>query len=288
MENTKSTCISIYRQELEADRNAAAWQGGTVRGTWAPDPAVTPDRLAQAVSDAEEPPASAVLKQSDRIRVVRASLFGRDVLIKRYDLVGPFDRLKYRFRPSRARRAWATARTFIRSRIPTPEPLGFLEVLDGSLPVRSYFLTEFLVDARSARKWIQPHFPRQPPAVKDAVRRELLDLLLSLYRHGAYHKDTKTANLLLRSPEDPARRAFFWIDLECVSFGVRPSRHQIVRNLVQLNGSLGTKVSEEDRLAFLRDMARHYPWVDQPRVVGKIRAWTHKRLLKELRLKCGS
>jgi hypothetical protein len=108
-------------------------------------------------------------------------------------------------------------------------------------------------------------------------------LFLQLYRNRIYHGDTKSANILLRSPDKPDRRAFFWIDLECVKFGVLPTRRQIIRNLVQLNGSLGSKVLEEDRMAFLHDMSQFYPWLAQPGVAKKIRRWTRRRLLKQKR-----
>lgn len=277
----------VYREILAETSRQADASAARVRGVWQADSAVTAEALERAVSAAEASP-TRVLKNDGRIQVIRAKLLGRDALIKRYDLPRLVDRIKYLPRASRARRAWAAAQTLIRLGIPTPEPLGFLEIRAGPVAVRSYFITVFLSDARSASKWIKPWFARQPASVREAFRKHLLETLLDLYRKGVYHADTKAANLLVRAPEDPFRRAFFWIDLECVKFGVRPSRHRIVRNLVQLNGSLGSKVSEEDRMAFLRDMAGVYPWLMKPRIARRIRAWTRRRLLKELRLWCGS
>ncbi|MBN1268849.1 MAG: hypothetical protein JXB04_04620, partial [Kiritimatiellae bacterium] len=192
----------------------------------------------------------------------------------------------YLFRPSRARRFWAAARTLARLEVPTPEPLGFLEIRRRFCPVRSYVITAFIKEA-AARTWIEPLFHTQPQAVRDAVRRDLLAFLLDLYRHGVYHGDTKTSNMLLVAPTDGARRSFLWIDLECARFGVAPSRHQVIRNLVQLNGSLGTHVPEADRCAFLKDLARTCPWVTRRGTVRKIRRWTAWRLDKERLLRCG-
>lgn len=277
----------VYRGILAEASREADRSRGRLRGLWRGGPAAGAADLERAIAAAEAAPGK-ILKSGPRIRVLRATLFGRDALVKRYDLSRLSDRAKYLFRPSRARRAWAAGRALARLGIPTPEPLGFLEVYAGPVAVRSYAITAFMPDARSARKWIKPWFARQSPPFREAFRQELLETLLTLYRKGVYHADTKAANLLLRAPEDPARRAFFWIDLECVKFGVVPTRHQIVRNLVQLNGSLGSKVSEDDRMAFLRDMAAHYPWLMKPDVAPRIRAWTRRRLLKELRLWCGS
>ena len=253
------------------------------RGTWKPDPTISIAELTAAVEKAEKAPGTKVIKTEDKIRVLRARLLGRDALIKRYDLIDFGDKLRYLFRVSRARRAWAAARAMTELGIPTPEPLGLLEIYSGPLAVRSYFITDFMSDTQSANRWIKPRLSARPPEFRAQFRKELLDLLLDLYRNGVYHADTKSHNILLRAPDDPAHRAFFWIDLECAKFGARPTRHQIVRNLVQLNGSLGSKVSEDDRMAFLHDMARMYPWLDRPGVAKRIRAWTIRRLLKQKR-----
>ncbi len=277
----------LYRQFLR-DRRPPFGSAPPQIGVWNPDDSVKGDALAAAIRAAEQAPDTVVIKEDFGSRVSRARLLGRDVLIKRYDILRPLDKLRYLIRPARARRAWAAARTMAALDIPTPEPLGFLEVYAGAVPVTSYVVTAFLSDAGSARKWIRPWFSHQPLAARNAIRKEVLARLLTLYRNGIYHADTKAANMLLRAPEDPVRRAFYWIDLECVEFGMHPSRRQIVRNLVQLNGSLGSKVSEADRLAFLRDMARVYPWLADPRVEKRIRAWTRRRLLKQKRNWCGS
>jgi hypothetical protein len=253
-------------------------------GTWKSDPSISLSGLRAAIQEAEKARGTKIIKSEKRIRVFRAHLLGRDAIIKRYDLIDVGDRLKYLFRASRAHRAWAAARTLTELGIPTPEPLGFLEIRTGPFVTRSYFITAFISDAQSARTWIKPWLSTRPHEFRERFRKEVVNLLLDLYRNGIYHGDTKSANMLLRSPDEPDRRAFFWIDLECVQFGVQPTRRQIIRNLVQLNGSLGSKVSEEDRMAFLLDMAQFYPWLARPKVVEKIRTWTLRRLLKQ---KCG-
>lgn len=272
---------SLYRAALREGRRQ-----GPARGVWLGPPELAPADLAREVAQAEAAPAARVLKEDRGIRVVRAELLGRDVLIKRYDLARWRDRVRYLFRPSRARRFWAAARTLSRLEIPTPEPLGYVELRRTFCPVRSYVITSFL-EQSSARAWLHNAFPAQPPAVREAIRRALLESLLTLYRQGIYHADTKASNLLLMAPTDDAARTFLWIDLECMRFGVVPTRHQIIRNLVQLNGSLGAAVREGERCAFLREMARTYPWVMRRRVLRKIRRWTAWRLERERRLPCG-
>jgi hypothetical protein len=144
-----------------------------------------------------------------------------------------------------------------------------------------------MADAVSTYKWIKTNYHRRPAEWREQFRRDLVASLLSLYDRGIYHADTKTPNLMMTHPDDPARRTFYWIDLECVNAGVIPSRHEIVRNLVQLNGSFRHWVPDEDRLAFLHDIARRYPWLDRPRIVNKIRRWTVKRWQNEINRRIG-
>lgn len=280
--------FKLYRSALGGQRTAFSRWRQSMRGFWATDPRIKAADLHEAIQRAEADPATQIVKDGARIQVLRANLFGHDALIKRYDLVPLGDRLKYIFRPSRARRAWAAAQALVRLRLPTPEPLGCLEIFRSGIPVRSYYICAFLTDAAAARTWIEPNFVDQPEALRTDFRKHLLRTLLALYRHGVYHADTKTTNMLLSNPMDPARRAFFWIDLECVRFGIVPGRHQLVRNLVQVNGSLGLKVSDHDRLRFLHDLARHYPWVTHKDVIRKICDWTRRRLDNERRRQCGS
>ena len=101
-----------------------------------------------------------------------------------------------------------------------------------------------------------------------------------------YHADTKTLNMLATQDEAGAYR-LWWIDLDAARPGHIASRREILRNLVQLNGSVRSWIPEEDRLAFLRDLAWDYPWLRHRDVPGRLRAWTERRLRKEILTRCG-
>ena len=278
---------ALYQLALRQGRAAEKWHGRSVRGTWNPDPAISPAELAEAIYGAERSGLSTLIKRSDRSIVTRAPVLGRDALIKRYDLCGAADHLKYLARPSRGRRAWAASRTLAELAIPTPAALGLLEIYAGPLPVVSYFVQEFVTDAREARLWIKRHFSTQDTAFRAEFRTSLMNGVLHLYRNRVYHRDLKSRNMLLRSPTDPSNRAFLVVDLDAVRFGVAPNRRQIIRNLVQLNGSLGSRVSDEDRIAFLEELSTTYPWVTNARTVDRIRDGTRRRLERERKRICG-
>lgn len=262
-------------------RSPAIRREGGRTGAWV-DRALPLSTLAEAVQLMEEG-GGRILKTSGISRVVRGDLFGRPVVVKRFAAPTGGKGVVRRFRPSRARRGWAASAALRAQGIGCSHCLGFLEEPAG----RGLAVFAADPDAVSARRWIKAWLHRQPEAYRAAFAADLAAALLDLYQARIYHADTKASNLLVRHPEDPARRRFFWIDLECVRFGVRPTRRQVLRNLVQLNGSVGAKLSERDRLDFLWRLAGRFPWLRDPGIPDRIRRWTRKRLERELRGRCG-
>ena len=47
-------------------------------------------------------------------------------------------------------------------------------------------------------------------------------------------------------------------------------------------------LSVRERLAFLHGVGWHFPWLHESRVAERLRAWTRRRLLREVRRECGS
>lgn len=270
-----------YRELLRTSPSAPL--RGSYRVHW---PHGDAESLLAEVLEAEKNPPK-LLKQSHINTVIRAEIQGRDTVIKRYCDPRLKQRIKYRFRHSRSRRAWAAASSLQDAGIHTPPPLGFVECAGPLLPGCCYALSEYVTDAVPARRWIKAWLHQRPDDFRTRFREDLLACFLDLYRRGIYHADTKAGNLLLTDPEDPERRRFWWIDLDCVSFGVTPSRRQVLRNLVQLNGSIGSKLPDADRLAFLNELGEMFPYLREPGVADRLRAWTLERLGRELRGICG-
>lgn len=275
----RDRALSLYTQFLRA----ADHGHGDVHGVWNLNKDLHPRLLLKAAQAAETDPATRRIKAGSTIVVMRATLLGHDVLIKRYELKGWYDRLRYRTRPSKARRSWAAAQTLTALDIPTPPALGYVEVREGKTPVISYALTEYVSGSIPVYRWLKQQARRMTAEQKDEVKSLLPRMLLQLYDHGIYHADTKLPNLLVQHHASPSERRFYWIDLECVMPGAQPTRHRIVRNLVQMNGSVRHWVTEEDRMTVLRHFAQRYPWLLKPKVIEKMRAWTVERLVKEVR-----
>ena len=241
----------------------------------------SPETIHQDITRALAAKTAQILKEDRRTLVIKTQLYGQEAVIKHYRLSGTAEKIKYTLRTSPARRFWAAARTLQQRNMPTPLLLACLECYQGCIPVKSYVINQYMSDTIMARDWIESQLHRQPEAFRQQFAADLLSNLQQLYRFGIYHKDTKLENLLLFHPDDPATRAFYWIDLECVLCRRVLTRHDIIRNLVQINGSLGAHLSCEDRLAFLDELARTFPWVRSPAVIRKISQWTARRLAKE-------
>jgi len=272
----------IYQGHMHAGQLGS---GG--RGLWRGDPGVTPHQLRDALTAAEQSPALQRLKQSEHIQVFRVPLLDQDAVVKRYDAYKARDRAKGWTRATRGRRAYAAACTLLELQVDTPPPLGFLECLHPDGHPVSYFINEWLPEANTARAFIKPRLHQQPAETRNAVGQQLFSLLNQLYDKGIYHGDTKASNLLVTDESDNDHRRFFWIDLESVQFGIKPMRYHILRNLVQLNGSIGRKLPREERIAFLHRFYPVYEWARDPKLPALIESKTRSRLLRELNRICG-
>jgi len=267
----------IYSDALKRGQRES---GCNVAGCWTGNPGWSLSELLSNIERIEADASTMILKEDRRTRVMQASLGEHRVVLKRYQLTKRIERIKYTVRKSPARRFWAAAYTMEQLKIPTPKPLGFIEVFQGTVPIRSYVINEFMAGSVASREWIEPDFHKQTPAFKELFIRDMLNMLLLCYRHGLYHRDTKCENMLLQDPLHADERRFLWIDLECVQHR-KPTRHDIIRNLVQLNGAVGLNITCDDRLQFLNELAIYYPWANQPGVVEQIKQWTAMRLAKE-------
>lgn len=259
-----------------------------LRGCWLPDPARTPDALAQEIEAALRDGRVTVIKDGRAIRVVRAVLFGVDSFLKIYRTDTPGRRWKYRFRASRAWRAWAAAHTLLRRGIPTPEPLGLLERREGGWPAESIYLCRPVGGALDARQWMERGWASWTPDQRAAAAASLRAYLCAWFRSGMYHADTKASNILVAGGEPPERHpALLAIDLECVDLKRGATRWRILRNLVQLNGSLAHVVDAAERRRFLEALADDFPWLASGWALRIIGAWTARRLGRERRGICG-
>ena len=87
-------------------------------------------------------PESQWLKRGNSASVVRLSVDGRPVVVKRYNLKNFAHRLRRFWRPSRAWHSWRNAHRLTLWGVPTPPPVALLECRFGPLRGRAYYLSE--------------------------------------------------------------------------------------------------------------------------------------------------
>lgn len=272
---------TVYREVL-AETNHHCRQAVDCRGIWLPEGSVSADEFRHDVEAALHAPDAVLLKQSHVATVVLTRLRGEHVVIKRHRLVNASAKLKYRWRMSRARRAWAAGVTMKRLGLPVAEPLGLLEIMQGSRVTSSFIINRWVPDCRDAYAFCRETVVGAPMETRRRLIAFWRDEWLRLLERGVYHADTKLTNAMVRT-DAGGRMELLWIDLECVSAGQRLSRYQILRNVVQMVGLPSAELSVRDRLFFLRDLP--WPWLRWRTIFRVMSFWTTRRLRREAQAK---
>jgi len=132
------------------------------------------------------------LKVGGSATVVRLSLGGRQLVVKRYNIKGLGHWLRRCWRPSRAWHSWREAHRLVFLGIATAKPLAILERRTSWLRGRAYLVTEFL-DGDNILVRFEPHVNSTPPAEELAA---LEALFAALTRERISHGDMKGSNLI--------------------------------------------------------------------------------------------
>jgi hypothetical protein len=139
---------------------------------------------------------------------------GVDVAVKRFP-VKPAQRLIYRWRATKAVRAFDHAARLVALGFGTPAPLAVVEVRRGTRLLASYFCSAFITGFTEARTLRAPDAPDRPRLL--ALIGELVG---RLHEAGVLHRDLTSGNiLLLPSPASPGGVEFQLVDVNRMRFG---------------------------------------------------------------------
>jgi hypothetical protein len=194
-----------------------------------------------------------VLKLQRKVVVGRVETPAGVLFVKRYNVFAWRVALAGWMR-SPAFRAWSAAEVLAAGGFGTPEVVAAIEYRCAGWLRRSFFVTREVTGAVTAdQRWraiLADPLATRRRAHRRAFARALGDLFRRLHAAGLYHNDLKDVNVLVRGPAETP--ACVLLDLEGVRQRRRIGRGRRVKNIVQLDRTLGRQASAADRLRFLR------------------------------------
>lgn len=208
-----------------------------------------------------EGPGCKIIKDQRKIKVarIRINLGGeaRTLYLKRYNAFSWRVLFGSLFRDSGAVRALRGAAILLEARIATAKPVAVVESRCWGMVTKSFFFTEEIEGGKTADAYWREDLSKLEGQNGFRRRRSFLRSLAALFRslHGrqVYHGDLKDANILAVEGRQNRADCFFLLDLE----GIRPchrlSQRRRLKNLVQLNRTLGRYLRRTDKICFLKE-----------------------------------
>lgn len=204
-------------------------------------------------------PECEIIKDQRKIKVgrVRVEIGARikGIYLKRYNAFSWRYRLGSLFISSAAFRSWVGARILMQAGFQTGEPIAAVECRSWGMLTKSFYLAEEIPSGRT----VDTHWREElmPVTESDGYRRRnflkaLAKLFRSLHKLDIYHNDLKDANIIVCTEGKPLESSFYLLDLE----GVKRFRHlnerRRIKNLVQLNRTMGRWLRSTEKLYFLK------------------------------------
>jgi hypothetical protein len=201
-----------------------------------------------------------IVKDQRKIKVGRLTVAiagqPRTIYVKRYNAFSQRYKLLSRFTQSGAFRALQGAAILRTENISTAPPLAAVEHRSSGVLAKSFFISHEIGGGKTADAYWRDELVGVSGAVGFKSRRRFLAklaaLFASLHAQRIYHNDLKDANILVVG--DPSAREFqlFLLDLEGIKRCRSLSVKRKVKNLVQLNRTLGRYLRPAEKLYFLK------------------------------------
>jgi serine/threonine protein kinase len=196
-----------------------------------------------------------VLKNEKKVKVGRIPIDvsgqRRLLYVKRYNAFSARAKLMSMFNHSGAVRSLQGAAILKRAGISTATPVAAVESRRCGMVMKSFYISEEIVDGMTSDRYWQS-------VAKDSRRffrrRRFLESLAALFKmlhdRGIYHNDLKDANILVVPEKE--KMSFYLLDLEGVRLYASLNHRRRIKNLVQLNRTLGRFTRRADKLYFLK------------------------------------
>jgi len=218
------------------------------------------DRLTDADKMFAEPGCQ-IIKDQRKIKVGRLTLplagRSRTIFVKRYNSFSLRYKLASPFIQSGAFRSLRGAAILRAAEIPTARPVAAVENRRGGALTKSFFLSEEIaggetVDAYWRGRLLGAKGP-QGIALRRRFLAELAQLFKTLHAAQIYHDDLKDANILAAADGGESGLRLFLLELEGVAGLAQLSARRKVKNLVQINRTLGRYLRRPEKVFFLKN-----------------------------------
>ena len=199
-----------------------------------------------------------IIKDQKKIKVARIKIKIRGdtktVYLKRYNAFSWRYRFGSIFQSSGAVRSIRGAVILSESGIPSVRPLAAVDSRSWGMLNGSFFLSEDIENGKTADAYWREELLTMRG--NEGIRRRkrfvgaIGELFRFLHQRGVYHNDLKDANILVR-PDFSGGEQFYLLDLEGIRRYRKLNRRRQIKNLVQINRTLGKYLRVTDKLRFL-------------------------------------
>jgi tRNA A-37 threonylcarbamoyl transferase component Bud32 len=231
------------------------------------------------------------IKRENKISVLRLPLtighVTRFVYVKQYNALSFRHRLTSLFNISPALRALFGAAALLQEGYATALPIAAVEQRIRGVLIKSFYISEEVAGAKTVRDYwredlrsLRDHAGRSK---RRGMLRSLAFLFRSLHEKRIYHNDLKASNILALESAAETNGMIALIDLQGIKKCYFLSRRRRIKNLAQLNRTLGADLSRTEKLFFMQAY-----WGDQndgrrerKQVVRTILKETSRQIVRE-------
>ena len=151
---------------------------------------------------------------------------------------------------SPARRSWRGAQLLQQHGFPIPQPLGAFERRFAGVVQESWYCSEALLKQLPLDLYWQRQHPQWSFRQRRAFLRALAEFLRAFHHAGLYAGDMRDANLLVEE-NGSAGWNFYLVDFDRILLSDSLNQRRRLKNLVQLERTLGRSLQGGDRIFFL-------------------------------------
>jgi len=201
-----------------------------------------------------------IIKDQRKIKVGRLILpiagQPRTIFVKRYNAFSLRYKLASPFIQSGAFRSLRGAAILRAAQIPTAVPVAAVENRHGGALSKSFFLSEEIAGGETVDAYWRDRLlgvrGREGAVLRRSFLAELARLFKTLHTGRIYHNDLKDANILATAGQSENGLRLFPLDVDGVVSLARMSARRKVKNLVQINRSMGRYLTRSEKVFFLK------------------------------------